>query len=86
MNTISFKWSRLAKGVLGDKTGRHCHWCEFMESDDGEVHCLNKDSQFCDGDRIRTWDGLSCASQCKVFKLDVWYTDDKNYKEYFKEE
>ena len=84
MKSISPKWSKLALSVLGDKNGRHCHWCKFMESDDGEVHCINKDSPFCDGNRIRTWDGLECASKCGVFELDDWYTKDKNYEEYFK--
>jgi len=81
--TISVKWSRLALSVLGDKDGRHCHWCKFIDSDGDTVCCSNKDSPFCDDDRIRTWDGLECASKCKVFELNKWYTDDKNYEEYF---
>ena len=52
--SISPKWSRLAKNVLGNEMGRHCHWCKFMESDGDTVHCSNKDSPFCNGDRIRT--------------------------------
>lgn len=80
MKVITSKWSRLAKSVLGDEQGRHCHWCKFIEdSGEGTVSCSNKDSPYCDGDRIRTWDGLVCASKCKVFELDDWYTDDKNY-------
>jgi len=81
---ISTKWSRLALSVLGDKDGRHCHWCKYMQSEEGEVTCTNKNSPFCDGDRIRTWDGLGCASVCKVFELDDWYTNDNNYDEYFR--
>ena len=83
---ISPKWSKLAKAVLGDKSGRHCHWCKFIQSveDGSEVHCSNKDSPFCDGDRIRTWDGQECASKCKVFELDEWYTQDENHEAYFK--
>ena len=81
---ISPKWSKLALHVLGDKDGRHCHWCKFIDFEEGEAHCINGDSPFCDGDRIRTWDGLECASKCKAFQLDDWYTDDKNYEEYFK--
>ncbi len=86
MSIISVKWTKLAKSVLGDETGRHCHWCKYIDCDDGEAHCLNENSQFCDGDRIRTWDGLHCASRCKAFELDDWYTEDKNYEEYFKEQ
>jgi len=55
-----------------------------MQSEEGEVTCTNKDSPYCDGDRIRTWDGLECATKCPVFELDDWYTADKNYEEYFK--
>lgn len=82
--TISPKWSSLAKSILGEKNGRHCHWCEFANPDEGEVTCLNEKSEFCDGDRIRTWDGIKCASRCGAFKLDVWYTNDKNYDITFK--
>lgn len=78
---ISPKWSKLAENVLGDKDGRHCHWCKFLQSDGDTVHCSNKDSPYCDGDRIRTWDGLECASKCSVFELDDWYTLDRNYGE-----
>ena len=83
MKSISPKWSRLAESVLGDKTGRHCHWCKFIKTGEGEACCSNKNSPYCDGDRIRTWDGLECASKCSVFELDVWYTGDKNYDKYF---
>lgn len=86
MSEISPKWSRLAEAVLGDKGGRHCHWCEFIDSDGDTARCSNGDSPFCDSDRIRTWDGLECAKQCKFFKLDDWYTDDKNYEKCFKGE
>ena len=84
---ISSKWSRLAESVLGDKEGKHCHWCKFIDTDtyEGEAHCQNEHSQYCDGDRIRTWDGLECADKCGFFELDEWYTDDKNYDEYFKD-
>lgn len=80
---ISSKWSKLALSVLGDVAGRHCHWCRFIDTEEGEAHCLNKDSPYCDDGRIRTWDGLECASKCKVFELDGWYTDDKNYNKTF---
>ncbi len=83
ITTISDKWSKLALSVLGDKGGKHCHWCKFIDCDDGEAHCLYKESQFCDDDRIRTWDGLDCASKCTLFELDGWYTDDINYDTVF---
>ncbi len=82
MKPISPKWSKLALSVLGDKNGRHCHWCKFIRTDGDIAICTNKDSLFCDGDRIRTWDGLECASQCKVFELDDWYSDNKKYEKY----
>lgn len=82
---ISGKWSQLALSMLGDKNGRHCHWCQFIHCEDSTAECFNEASPFCDGDRIRTWDGLECASKCKVFELDDWYTEDKNYEEYFGE-
>jgi len=77
--TITEKWSKLANAVLGDVLGRHCHWCKFIDSDGDTARCSNKESLFSDGDRIRTWDGLGCASECKQFELDEWYQDDKNY-------
>jgi hypothetical protein len=85
MNKISPKWIPVAIGWLGNKDGKHCHWCKFMKSDDGEVTCKNPDSQFCDGDRIRTWDGLWCAERCGLFELDEWYTKNENYDSFFKE-
>ncbi len=82
---ISPKWSKLSQHVLGNPSGIHCHWCVFHKSTiDGEVYCANKSSKYCDGGRIRTWDGEECAKKCSLFKLDNWYTDDKNYEEYFK--
>jgi hypothetical protein len=84
MNKISPKWSKLAENMLGDKNGRHCHWCKFINTHDGIAECSNPQSEFCDGDRIRTWDGLGCAAECKLFELDDWYTDDKNYEEMLK--
>jgi hypothetical protein len=83
---ISPKWTKLSVSVLGNKNGIHCHWCKYKKSKDGEVHCTNKKSMFSDKDRIRTWDGDYCAKKCGLFELDKWYSDDKNYDEYFKEE
>ena len=83
MAQISEKWKQIASGWLGDESGRHCHWCKHMVSEDGCVTCGNKASPFCDGDRIRTWDGLDCASKCPVWELNEWYTDDANYDSTF---
>ena len=82
---ISPKWSKLAKSVVGNKEGKHCHWCKHMKSEDGEVTCENPKSKFSDGERIRTWDGEGCANECGVFELSPWYESDKNYDKYFKE-
>jgi len=84
MNKISKKWKPVAIAWVGNKYGKHCHWCSFMDSDDGEVTCSNPNSKFCDGDRIRTWDGLECAKECGVFELNEWYTKDENYDGIFK--
>ena len=81
---ISKKWIDVAKFWTGNKNGKHCHWCKFIITEDGEATCGNTLSKFCDGDRIRSWDGLDCAKQCGLFELDDWYKDDKNYDEYFK--
>jgi hypothetical protein len=86
MNQISPKWKPVAKGWLGNSNGKHCHWCSFAEFGDGEVTCGNPKSKFHDGDRIRTWDGLQCAKECGLFELDKWYTEDKNFDDYFKEQ
>jgi len=83
MNKISPKWKPVAKGWLGNSNGKHCHWCTHMISEDGEVVCTNIKSKFCDGDRIRTWDGLGCAKECGFFKLNEWYTKDENYDAVF---
>jgi len=83
---ISPKWSELAKNWLGNNLAHHCHWYKYMKSEEGEVRCTNKKSEFCDGDRIRGGDGLYCAKECGFFELDDWYTDDKNYEEYFERE
>ena len=80
---ISPKWSKFANSLFGNKSGRHCHWCRFMKSNGGSVICVNKNSKFSDGDRIRTWDGGGCAKECYFFELDKWYTKDKNYDETF---
>ena len=85
MNKISPKWIPVAKGWLGNEEGKHCHWCKFKDTEEGEVTCSNPKSKFCDGNRIRTWDGLGCAEECGFFELDEWYTKDENYDEYFKE-
>jgi len=82
---ISEKWSELAKSILGDESGRHCHWCKFIDTHDGIAECSNKDSPFYDGDRIRTWDGLGCAKKCPFFELDDWYMDDRNYDKIFED-
>ena len=76
---ISSKWSDFALSLFGNKGGEHCHWCKFIESDGGEAHCINKKSEFCDEDRIRTWDGIGCAKKCGYFELDEWYTSDANF-------
>ena len=78
---ISPKWRALATGFLGVPDGRHCHWCEHMVSEEGEVTCGNNRSKV-DG-RIRSWDGEQCAKECKVFKLSEWYTKDENHDAYF---
>lgn len=80
---ISPKWSKLSKRVFGNSEGKHCHWCKYIKSEDGESRCTNKLSKFCDGDRIRTWDGEGCAKECGQFKINKWYTDDKNFDAYF---
>jgi len=80
---ISPKWSKLAESILGNKEGKYCHWCKFINCHDGIAECSNPKSKFCDDDRIRTWDGLECASECGLFKLDDWYIDDKNYEATF---
>ena len=80
---ISKKWSRLSKCWLGNAEGIHCHWCKSMKSLDGEVHCINKKSKYCDGERIRCLEGESIAKYCRLFKLNNWYKDDKNYENYF---
>lgn len=85
MNTgISPKWSKCARTMVGNSQGIHCHWCKYMRSQDGYVTCTNKKSRYCDGDRIRTWDGNFCAKRCGHFKLNSWYTKDKNYDITFK--
>lgn len=83
MDDISLKWQSLSYALFGNYHGKHCHWCRFKKSNDGEVYCTNKKSMFHDGDRIRTWDGVYCAKKCGLFELDEWYTDDKNYDDYF---
>ena len=83
---ISKRWEKVALSFLGEKTGKHCHWCKYMVSEDGDVTCGNKASQFCDGDRIRSWDGLECARKCGVFGLNEWYKSDENYRKTFKTE
>lgn len=80
---ISKQWEAIAESWLGEKSGRHCHWCRHMKSEDGEVTCTNKASKFCDGDRIRTWDGLGCAKECGLFELDDWYKSDENVAKTF---
>lgn len=82
---ISPKWSELAESFIGSKEGRHCHWCKHIEIREGEASCANPKSKFNDGDRIRTWDGLDCASECHCFELDEFYTKDENYDKTFKE-
>ena len=81
---ISKKWSQIATNWLGNSEGKHCHWCRFKLSEEGEVTCDNLKSKFCDGGRIRSWDGLDCAKECGYFEIDEWYTKDKNYYKTFK--
>lgn len=83
---ISKEWSIVANAWLGNKYGKHCHWCKYMLSEEGEVTCNNPDSKFFDGERIRSWDGLYCAEECGLFELNSWYKDDKNFYEYFKDD
>ena len=64
---ISPKWSELEEHTLGN-----CHWCKYMKSEDGKSTCTNPESVFCDGNRIRTWDGLYCAERCELFELNEW--------------
>lgn len=75
---ISSGWSKIAKNWVGNKEGKHCHWCRFAKFDEGEVFCKNKKSKFNDGDRIRSWDGEGCADECGQFEIGQYYTDDKN--------
>jgi hypothetical protein len=86
MPTISKKWKIVAKNWLGTVTGKHCHWCRFMKSEEGEVTCTNINSMFCDGDRIRTWDGIGCAKECGLFEINEWYTKDENYDKTFNQD
>ena len=76
---ISEKWKNVAKYWLGNEDGIHCHWCEYIEHDDGSSYCIHKQSKFNDGDRIRGWDGKYCANNCKYFTLSDWYTKDENF-------
>lgn len=76
---ISPKWAKFAEGWLGTADGRHCHWCKYIHCEDGGAECENIKSPFCDGDRIRTWDGIVCATNCPVFELDDWYKSDNNF-------
>lgn len=80
---IGKAWSRIAASFVGSAEGRHCHWCEYIKHEDGESVCTNPASKYCDGDRIRTWDGNECAETCGVFKLSAWYEDDENIRKYF---
>jgi len=84
---IDSKWTKLAKGFVGNKEGKHCHWCKHMDNKkfEGEVYCSNKNSKFSDNQRIRTWDGEGCAEECGHFQLDAWYEDGKNFDAMFKE-
>jgi hypothetical protein len=81
---ISEQWSIVAKVFLGKKSGKHCHWCKYHLTEEGEVTCINEKSKFCDEGRIRSWDGIYCAKKCGLFELEDWYKDDKNCQEYFK--
>lgn len=82
---ISKLWSKLSLSLFNNIAGRHCHWCKHMISEDGQVYCQNKQSQFNDGKRIRTWDGAECAILCSYFELDEYYTKDENYNKTFKQ-
>lgn len=76
---ISEKWKNLAIAFVGNEQGKHCHWCKHIVTDDGSAECGNKASKFCDDDRIRSWDGEHCASECGLFELDDWYKSDANF-------
>lgn len=80
---ISEKWKGIANTWLGIEDGKHCHWCSFVKHDEGCSYCYNKESRFYDGKRIRGWDGIYCADKCGKFQLDVNYTTDETYYEYF---
>ncbi len=80
---ISSKWPKMSRAWLGNKTGRHCHWCKFILCEDGEANCNNTKSKFFEGGRIRSWDGEYCAKECGLFELSDWYKDDKNFDAYF---
>lgn len=80
---ISEKWKVISKNWLGIDDSKHCHWCKSIKHDDGESHCSNPNSKFNDGDRIRTWDGVYCATNCNCFELDEYYTSDETYDNYF---
>ena len=82
--SISPLWSKLAKSVLGNKYGIHCHWCKSMSSDEGEITCKNPKSKFNDGDRIRIGDGEGCAKECGLFELDEDYKSDEMYNKTFR--
>jgi hypothetical protein len=84
--TISPGWANLAESWIGNPQGRHCHWCSHVKHEDGASYCENPKSKFCDGDRIRSWDGETCASECDQFALDPWYQDDANIEKYFGED
>ena len=81
---IAPKWVVFARGWLDIESGQHCHWCKHIVHDDGESHCSNPNSRYCDGDRIRTWDGETCAETCGCFELSDWYKADENFEAYMK--
>lgn len=71
---IHKSWVNIADSVTGSKEGRHCHWCSQIKNEDGSSFCDSPYSKFNNGDRIRTYDGLGLAVQCKYFELNHFYT------------
>lgn len=81
---ISEQWKLVAKCWVGNKNGKHCHWCKHIDHDGelGTSNCIHPKSKFNDGNRIRSWDGEACAEECGFFELQDWYKDDDNIDKY----
>ena len=50
------------------KIRNHCHTCKYIDVAEGCAHCINPDSEFYDGKRIRSWGAFACAEQCKLWE------------------